>query len=58
MTHLGLILSRPEVKRLLRWTSLMIQKSIEMVGLVLPRSTLREGEATIKPDDQVRALFV
>jgi hypothetical protein len=58
LTHLGLILSRPEVKRLLRWTSLMIQKSIEMVGLVLPRSTLREGEATIKPDDQVRALFV
>ncbi|ELR24494.1 exocyst complex component 6, putative, partial [Acanthamoeba castellanii str. Neff] len=46
-----------EVKRLLRWTSLMIQKSIEMVGLVLPRSALREGEATIKPDDQIRAHY-
>lgn len=42
---------------MLRWTSLAIDKSLEVVNLIIPRSSLREDETFIAISDHSRARY-
>lgn len=48
-----------DIMRLVRWTKLVVQKSLEIIGVILPKSSLREeqDEGCIPEANRSRALL-